>query len=36
MANLVCSAYNKETGRNDRPRNTLVGPPGFEPRTQGL
>ena len=27
---------NKEAGRNARPRNTLVGPPGFEPRTQGL
>ena len=27
---------NKEAGRNARSRNTLVGPPGFEPRTQGL
>ena len=36
MAKLVCSANNKEAGRNARLRNTLVGPPGFEPRTQGL
>ena len=36
MANLVCSANNKEAGRNARLRNTLVGPPEFEPRTQGL
>ena len=26
----------KEAGHYARPRNTLVGPPGFEPRTQGL
>ena len=36
LAKLVCSANNKEAGRNARPQNSLVGPPGFEPRTQGL